>query len=113
MTRSTPSCSSAASARVGEAAGTTRAPWIESRTSNAVRTASLSSTTSTVLRARVDCMGASPDMSAVYGEASDRTSGYRGGYPRGPAGGLPHRELADDPQCEDSTDEVIEIQARE
>ena len=48
MTRSTVSRASASSPAAAESAATTRAPCMDNRTSRAVRTASLSSITSTV-----------------------------------------------------------------
>src|SRR4051812_47467559 len=126
ITRSTSWDRTVASASAGDEAPSTRAPCRDNRTWKAVRTASLSSATSTVRFARrsstfevTEVMRMTLGVGLGLQRAdtfevwlSDVSRGHRRRYLRGTQGWLPGGELAHRPQTQHPADEVVEVEPR-
>src|SRR3954471_19038594 len=125
ITRSTSWERTVASASAGDEAPSTRVPCSDNRTWKAVRTASLSSATNTVLFARRSSFDVTPVMPMTLGvglrlqatyifvrRRSDIAGGHGGRDLRGAQRRLPCRELSKHPQPQDAADQVVQVQPR-
>src|SRR5688572_5798709 len=126
MIRSTSWVRTVARASAGDEAPSTRAPCRDNRTWKAVRTASLSSATSTVRCARRSStfdvtevirmtLGLPQGLQTadIFTQALDGTGGHGRRYLGGLEGRLPRRELTDDPQPEHAAHEVVQVESLE